>query len=227
MLTAELKKLKDLPPSSSTVDHALQILKALPLELTDTERAEILVPDSEYNLRPVIDVSFNDLGDRGYFEAGDQCLAHPQLDDQTARLLRMKRLGLKSLGLDKPEVDMGENLTTTIRNVLKQYTEQQILAEFLANASDAGADELKVLIDNRYSPDSKLLSPAMAPFQSCPSLIIYNNGTFTQKDFEGICRTGLGGKEGKTNTIGQFGLGALSMFHFTEVSGLTHNSLPL
>lgn len=197
--------------------QALLILKALPVNLTEEERSKIFVPDVSGQLRPASEVYFNDLGDRAFIEAGDLILAHPQLNEQIAKRLHMSRLGLKFLHLKKPAVDMGEKLTTTIRNVLKQYTEQQTLSEFFANASDAGATEFKILVDDRHAPFERLLSPIMAPFQRCSSLIVYNNSMFTQADFEGICKTGVGGKEGETSTIGQFGLGALSMFHFTEV----------
>ncbi|EDR09990.1 uncharacterized protein LACBIDRAFT_317830 [Laccaria bicolor S238N-H82] len=47
----------------------------------------------------------------------------------------------------------------------------------------------------------------MAKFYDCPSLLIYNDSTFSEKDFEGICRTNVGGKKNRSDTIGQFGLG--------------------
>ncbi|KAK0447435.1 uncharacterized protein EV420DRAFT_1713851 [Desarmillaria tabescens] len=218
ILVSELNNLHKYPASPDKTQMALLILKALPLSMTEEERSKILVPDVSGQLRPSSEVYFNDLGDRAFIEAGDLTLAHPQLNEQIAKRLHMSRLGLKFLHLKKPAVDMGEKLTTTIRNVLKQYTEQQTLTEFFANASDAGATEFKILVDDRHAPCERLLSPIMAPFQRCSSLIVYNNSTFTQTDFEGICKTGVGGKEGETSTIGQFGLGALSMFHFTELA---------
>ncbi|KAG7442137.1 uncharacterized protein BT62DRAFT_1010912 [Guyanagaster necrorhizus] len=218
ILVSELNNLHKYPASPDKTQMALLILKALPLSLTEEERSKILVPDMFGQLRPASEVYFNDIGDRAFIEAGDLILAHPQLNEQIAKRLHMSRLGLKFLHLKKPAIDMGEKLTTTIRNVLKQYTEQQMLSEFFANASDAGAMEFKILVDDRHAPYERLLSPLMAPFQRCSSLIVYNNSMFTQADFEGICKTGVGGKEGETSTIGQFGLGALSMFHFTELA---------
>jgi sacsin len=58
----------------------------------------------------------------------------------------------------------------------------------------------------------------MRELQLCPALIIHNNSTFSDRDFKGILRVGTGGKRGRMDTIGQFGLGSLVMFHFTEVS---------
>jgi len=120
----------------------------------------------------------------------------------------MKRVGLESFRPEKGAIDMGTQLVTSIRNTLKQYTEQQMLSEFFANAADAGATRFGIMLDEKQGlPVERLLTTAMRPFQACPSLMVYNNGVFTAKDFEGICRTGIGGKEGKSDTIGQFGLG--------------------
>jgi hypothetical protein len=207
------------PPCAEIAEQTICILQELPKDLTDEERAGIIVPDSHGELYPIARLLYNDIGYRHLLVTHDGFfLAHHKVDEKIADKLRMDRLGFKCLGLNDPHIDMGEQLTTRIRNVLAQYTEQQIFTEFLANAADAEATEFGILVDEYLAPNAKLLSSAMAPFQSCPSLVIYNNGTFTKKDFEGICRIGTGGKEGKTSTIGQFGLGVLSMFHFTEVS---------
>ncbi|KAK0494714.1 hypothetical protein EDD18DRAFT_1107198 [Armillaria luteobubalina] len=131
---------------------ALLILKALLLNLNEEEHSKIFVPDVSGQLRPTSEVYFNNLGDWAFIEAGDLILVHPQLNEQIAKHLHMSRLGLKLLHLKKPAVDMGEKLTTTIRNVLKQYTEQQTLTKFFANASDAGATEFKILVDDHHAP---------------------------------------------------------------------------
>ncbi|KAJ6617959.1 hypothetical protein B0H10DRAFT_1947944 [Mycena sp. CBHHK59/15] len=218
ILVTELKILEQKSHTEDVVERALSILKVISEDLTSVDRKDILVPDSNAVLRPISDVYFNDVGERAcLIDPGKYFLAHPMLSDELSKRLLMERLGFKSVELT-PGIDMGETLTTTIRNVLKQYSEQQICNEFLANACDANATKFGLLVDERHSPSDKLLSFAMAPFQNCPSLIIYNNGVFSPKDFEGICRTGIGGKEGRTNTIGQFGLGVLSMFHFTEMA---------
>lgn len=96
------------------------VLKALPVNLSEEEREAVLVPDMYCNLLPSKEVFYNDIGERAYLEAGDLTLAHPRLDDLIARRLHLSRLGLKFLHLKDPGLDMGEKLTTTIRNVLKQ-----------------------------------------------------------------------------------------------------------
>jgi sacsin len=129
----------------------------------------------------------------------------------------MSRLGLKFAALKKPGCDMGEQPTTTIRNRLREYTEQQLLTEFVVNAVDAGATEFGVLVDELQNTGKETLSHEMDKFQACQSLVIHNNALFTDKDFDGICNTGIGGKQSRTDSIGQFGSGALTMFHFSEV----------
>ncbi|KAJ7280333.1 hypothetical protein C8J57DRAFT_1175059 [Mycena rebaudengoi] len=217
VLITELKILQPKSTKEDVVGQALSILKVISEDLHTINRTNILVPDSNGVLRPISEVYFNDVGERAcLIDLGSYFLAHPVLSEELAKRLLMERLGFKSAEFT-PGVDMGETLTTTLRNVLTQYSEQQICTEFLANASDAGATTFGILVDEREGPTGKLLSSAMAPFQNCPSLIFYNNGVFSAKDFEGICRTGIGGKEGQTNTIGQFGLGFLSTFHFAEM----------
>ena len=111
-------------------------------------------------------------------------------------------------------------MTTRISNVLRQYSIEQAFNEFLANATDAGAAKLNILVDERTFGARSILSPEMAALQTSPSVIIHNDAVFKDADFAGIKRVGLGSKQGKVDAIGKFGLGALSMFHFTEVCAI-------
>ncbi|KAK7018615.1 BTB domain-containing protein [Favolaschia claudopus] len=225
VLIDQLKTLEKACHTRDVVDQALLILKVLAEDLRSINRKAILVPDNGGILRPVSDVMFNDVGERAcLIDHGDHYLGHPKLSDELSKQLLMDRLGFKSVETVPQPIDMGETLTTTIRNVLKQYSEQQICNEFLANACDADATKFGILVDERPGNTEKLLSQTMKAFQTCSSLVLYNNGVFSPKDFEGICKTGIGGKEGRTNTIGQFGLGVLSMFHFTELAMIVSGS---
>ncbi|KAF7320872.1 BTB domain-containing protein [Mycena chlorophos] len=218
ILAGRLKTLELVAASRDIVDEAIALLNVLVDDLRSVKRAQILVPDSNGALHPVSEVYFNDVGDRAcLIDIGKRYIAHPKISDELSKRLVMDRLGFASIEIT-PGIDMGESLTTTIRNTLKQYTEAQILNEFLANAEDAGATKFSILVDD-YSPKAdKLLSAALAPFVSCPSVVFYNDAQFTTKDFDGICRTGIGGKTDRSNTVGQFGLGALTMFHYTELA---------
>jgi sacsin len=120
-------------------------------------------------------------------------------------------------------MEMREDLTTRISSVLLSYTKEQAFTESLANAADAGATEFGVTLDIRQQQlpeDHKFVSPGLKKLCSQPSLILHNNGVFSSSDWKGICSVGSGSKQGSvdgTPKIGRFGLGALSMFYFTEV----------
>lgn len=205
----------------ASVSVAVSLLSILPATMNDEARSAILVPDVNYILRPLPEIYFNDIGElASLIPAEKHFIAHHLVDDILATKLNLARLGLKLVDLNIPGVDMGEKPLTTVRNTLRQYTEMQFVTEFVANACDAKATKLTLLVNEFYpsaSENPRLLSPKMQRFSSCPSLVVYNNEKFSDQDFKGICQTSIGGKEGKSDTIGQFGLGALTMFHVTEV----------
>lgn len=217
----KLKVLSNADPTLAVVSVAVNLLSILPSTMSDQARAAVLVPDVNFILRPLSEIYFNDIAERvALIPAENHFIAHHLVDDTLAKKLSLGRLGLKFVDLNVPGVDMGETPLTTVRNTLRQYTVKQFVTEFVANACDANATKLTLLV-NEFFPDAKenpyLLSLTMQKFSSCPSLVVYNNEKFSDHDFRGICQTSIGGKEGKSNTIGQFGLGALTMFHMTEV----------
>ena len=224
---AILMKLNALSNTGSTLDvisvkMAVNLLSILPSTMSDEEHASLLIPDVQCILRPHSEIYFNDIAERAsLIPAENHFIAHDLVDDTLARKLNLARLGLKFVDLNIPGVDMGEKPLTTVRNALRQYTEQQFVTEFVANACDANATKLTFLVNefcSNPSENTRLLSPTMQKFFNCPSLVVYNNAKFSDQDFTGICQTSVGGKEGRSDTIGQFGLGALTMFHITEVS---------
>jgi sacsin len=202
------------------------LLRLLPADISDEDREVILVPDVNFALRPLPSVCYNDVGKHGHlFGLDDVYIAHPAVDENLAKCLGMRRLGLQLPDCQPPDDDMGEQLMTTIRNKLREYTERQIFTEFFANAADAGATKFGIMVDKQPGPTEHILSQDMAAFQTCPALIIHNDATFSEADFHGIIKTGIGGKEARSDTIGQFGFGALTMFHFTEVSFVSSQSM--
>ena len=220
VITRDLKQYQELSPSDATAEKAILLLKLLPPDISTELRQEIVVPDSENNLLSLDSIYYNDIGDRAQslICSHNTHIAHPALHEDVARMLHMRFLGLtfsRSKGLRRR---IGEQATTTIRNRLREYTNLQFLTEFVANAADAQATEFGIFIDEYQNLGGRTLSRKMDEFQACPSLIIYNNATFTEKDFDGICNSGIGGKRERADSIGQFGSGALTMFHFSEVS---------
>ncbi|KAK9896543.1 hypothetical protein P389DRAFT_196634 [Cystobasidium minutum MCA 4210] len=105
-----------------------------------------------------------------------------------------------------------------IAKLLKQqYSLEQMMYEVIANAEDAGAHRVVLVLDERdYSDKGALVSPEMAD-QMGPALLIYNDAVFSERDWQGFNAMGEGSKgHGSAQTIGRFGLGALSMFHLAD-----------
>ena len=166
---------------------------------------------------------YNDLGSRAHLLdlPTDRVHVHSVLSSSLRAKLQIPSLG--SLHLQPMPFqgeDMREDLTTRISNVLRQYDIEQAFNELLANAADAGATKCNFLLDcdeARNAPSNLLLCESMAPFCRGPALVVHNNAEFTEDDIRGICRVGRGGKEEHESSIGRFGLGALSFYHFSEV----------
>lgn len=206
---------------SADIVTALEILRCLHSkhsELNISLRQRIHMPDKKGILRSVNNVYFEDIpyvsAPPGYFPA------HQSIAIDMARAFGVSFLSTFSIqDEDSDDEDMAEDLTDRIRGVLNQYNSEQIFNEFLANAEDAGAKSFAVTLDERQSLHTeRLLTPSMAPLQN-EALLFWNDAVFRKEDFRGIRRVGLGGKIDTPNTIGKFGLGSLSMFHFTEVGG--------
>lgn len=64
-----------------------------------------------------------------------------------------------------------------------------ILSELVQNADDAGARTVRVMLNTREYGDGSLLSPAMSTWQG-PSLYVYNDAVFTDRDFENLAKIG-------------------------------------
>ena len=140
-----------------------------------------------------------------------QCLGIPSL---TSRLIRAEELELEfeSYGQSEP-------LTTRLKNLIKDYSDGlSVLKEFVQNADDAGATEVRFLIDERENLNARtfLLDKKFSPCQG-PAIVVYNNATFSDDDFRNIIKIGGATKENNAQKIGQFGLGFNSVYNITDV----------
>ena len=185
-----------------------------------------IVPTMDGILKNCSFTYFNDLGPHA--DEVELPPGHSIASNCVKRELAVK-LGLPFLSdlvgrLDDSEpLEMREDLTTRISSVLLKYTEKQALMEFLANASDAEATEFGVTLDTAHTSPGNLrfINKSLQELCSHPSLILHNNGIFKSSDWKGICSIGSGSKKESVDEmlkIGRFGLGALSMFYFTEVT---------
>ncbi|XP_072166132.1 sacsin-like [Diadema setosum] len=130
------------------------------------------------------------------------------------------RLLLDADDLDEfTQAGQTEPLTLRIWNILKNtYEDTAIFKEMIQNAEDAGATEVRFLVDMRTNSDAmeKLFDPGMKACQG-PALWVFNDATFTDEDFANILRLGGRTKEKNAEKIGKFGTGFNSVYHLTDV----------
>ena len=84
--------------------------------------------------------------------------------------------------------DFGQKVkqTTYIASILTSYPAgNQILSELIQNSDDAKSTEVRIILDERNLPRVNLIYDTLAPFQG-PSLLLYNNSTFTDRDYASI-----------------------------------------
>ena len=98
-----------------------------------------------------------------------------------------------------------------IRNDLRDRYQEgfPIIKELLQNADDAEASCLHLC----WFPGFPELAH---PLLTGPALFIVNDGEFKREDQKGIRRIGISAKGSKQSTIGKFGLGLKSIFHWCE-----------
>ncbi|KAJ7461554.1 hypothetical protein FB451DRAFT_1371271 [Mycena latifolia] len=204
--------------------HVLAILRGISAilpERTHRDYSRILVPgeDSTSILRPIAHVYFKDTA-AGFSPGPGYFRTHSAVSMSLAQALHVEALSSMALGNDDDDFDdlqMGEDFTKRVESVLKDYDVEYALNEYLANAADAKATEFSIVLDERTFECSKVIGPKLADLQRRPSLFLYNNGVFTRDDFRGLRTVGQGGKGSDPDSIGRYGLGALSLFHFTDV----------
>ncbi|KAJ6531640.1 hypothetical protein DFH09DRAFT_1044441 [Mycena vulgaris] len=201
-------------------EKALEILKEMAPMLRSCNQdnyARIFVPGKDEVLHPIRQVYFVDCKTDFLPETGFP--VHPRMPESLARDLEVQFLSSLELGDDDDDDDlqMGEDFTTRVEGVLKEHDVEYALNEFLANAIDAKATTFSVLLDERTFESSKLLAPGLSDLQRRPALLLYNNAKFSDADFRGLRQVGQGGKRSNPDSIGRYGLGALSLFHFTDV----------
>ena len=85
-------------------------------------------------------------------------------------------------------VGQHEPLITRLSNILNEYKDGlTIIKEMIKNADDTEATEVNILYDARQHTTEKLLFKGMADSHG-PALIVHNNSTFANEDFENITK---------------------------------------
>ena len=217
-LLAILSKLPtDAPLKENDVGIVLRILQRI--SRSDVDPSCILVPDRNSRLRTLKE-----------YTSTPTVFGHPDLSPEFTFKYQIPQVGddtafIKHLngGTDVFEdYFQQESMTTRIRNTLKDYSLSTSFNEFVANAEDCGsATKISWVLDSETTrfPTTDLFSPDLAAWQT-PALYVYNDGVFTDADFKAFIQTGAGTKASDSGKIGRYGLGSLTMYHFTDIPSL-------
>ncbi|MDA3970511.1 MAG: DUF3883 domain-containing protein [Desulfobulbaceae bacterium] len=111
------------------------------------------------------------------------------------------------------EINYEEDLVPRICDLIDGYSKNSILKEYLQNADDSGATELVVTFDKRIH--TSLIDTKFEVAKET-SLLLYNNVSFKDKDFESIVKISAHGKIGDANSTGRFGQGFSSSFSISD-----------
>ncbi|KAG8928980.1 hypothetical protein FRC02_006144 [Tulasnella sp. 418] len=195
--------------------------------LGEEERKELRIPTREsiggvVRFEFISDVCFDNSTSKTGGVSDGVVFAHSSISRELADRLGLERWTDREFGdLDDPEFssyDVGEEATTRIKNLLHRgYTIESSCNEWVANAADAGASSVTFYLNDLHPKVGKTPSPTLPMFFQGPSLLVHNTSVFSEEDFRGLQKTGLGGKANRHDAIGRFGLGVLSFYHFGDI----------
>ena len=146
---------------------------------------------------------------------------HSRVNQSLAKCLKITPLS-EELGTSKDtfkDAGQHEPLVVRLKNILRDYKDGlTIIKELLQNADNAEATEVNICFDarNHTTERKRLFFPDMCEAHG-PALIVHNNSTFSDEDFENIQKLAGATKQGKHLKIGKFGVGFCSVYHITDV----------
>ena len=211
------------PLDASGVSLAIASLEVA-LRLPDFDRAKLAIPDSVRTMRNLTDIVHGEpvvdgqLAEFHYTNAGVSNDLAERLELETC-YERALRLSIEIGEEDDDEFTPREKLADIISDTLGRYPVDSTFNEFLANADDAGAREVCWTVNDaiqQIALSGTSLTPELQVYNG-PSVTVYNDASFSEKDFAGFKSIGQGGKKDDATTTGMFGRGVMTMYHFTDV----------
>ena len=222
-------------PAAQLTDLSVAICQLLSDDVMRLNDIEIFAPDSSGTLHPSADLVYDDApwlskSSTNVAPHSDKIFVHPKISPTVGDKLFIKSLRAQLLTTTSEALDFGsgssinaeafgqaESLTRRLKNIIEMYPEgPSILSELIQNADDSKASTVKILVSKKQYGDSSLLGPKMGKWQG-PSIYVYNDSTFTERDFVNLSRIGQASKLDKLITTGRFGLGFNSVFHWTDL----------
>ena len=203
------------------VEDIFTILKSVQ-HTRDLADKVIYLPSEELILYRSKELAYNDAGwapkDENYHYVHNsipRCMAVIL----GVRLVRSKMLDQfvsENVHFRGVEFGQREELTSRIQNIIRDYPfDITLLKELLQNADDAKAKKLHIILDKRTHGKKSLISENWQKLQG-PSLLVWNDSIFSEKDLKGIQQLGLGSKRSESETIGQYGIGFNVVYHLTD-----------
>ncbi|KAF5872292.1 putative protein binding protein [Botrytis fragariae] len=180
--------------------------------------------DQDSILCPVEDIVYNDMPLQSDRIVDKVRFTNSRISEQTVNSLFIEKLSERlrkgELQLaddddDDEDFQQCEAITTSISTTLDRYPIESTFKEYLANADDSKASAVHWMLDPRHHPTENLLTPEMKDLQG-PALLVHNDAVFQDSDFKGFKNVGVGSKREDRSTIGMFGRGSQTMYHFTD-----------
>jgi len=222
---ADLLKLQEVLEAKGDLDEhdtsvAIELLR-LAINYPRESWSGLKILGASGRFHGVSEIYYNDLPARQSKQ--DLNLTHPGIPKSTIEHLMIDSVSSQRVkGIleieddDEDEFDQQENAITRISDTLERYPIETTFREYLANADDTeGASKISWVLDHRSHSCAELITSQAKELQG-PSLLCHNDGIFSESDFHGFKNVGEGSKMQNKGSIGQFGRGSQTMFHFTD-----------
>ena len=177
--------------------------------------SDIYVPDDKKIMQKTTDVCFKDVD--WIMKPEDVMFVHREIPWVYCKSLGIKTFRAQYLQNSGIGIEFGqyEDLTNRIKNLLRGYTEKDVIKELLQNADDSGATEIEFILDCRNYSTKRVLSEEWKKLQG-PALIVTNNGVFTENDLNAIQKLGEGNKSRDPLKTGRYGVGFNVVYNITD-----------